>query len=172
VGAAEEAETIEAISWVPSRKKDRIEVIIEKEPILMEFITSRPNLLDQPKEMDQELRANMWSKKFWPYEELNLADTVYWYETISKCIVWKSQVVKLEKFSYSNKQSAFRTLEDQFGPFNKRFIYFENAPISGYCLAFRVKTLEKLSLPKPEGLKFPHLGWLRINERIYREWLK
>ena len=138
----------------------------------MEFITSRPRLPGSFKAMEQELRANMWRKRFWPYEELNLADTVYWYETLSKCIVWKSQVVELEKFSYDTKQSAFRKIKDQFGPFNERLIYFENAPISGYCLAFRVEILEKLSLPRPEGLKFPHLGWLHIDERIYREWLK
>jgi len=139
----------------------------------MEFITSRgyklPGSFEQ---MEQGVWVNMWTRKLWPYLDLNINDTLYWYETISSCVVWKTAVVEVERFSYDNKDKAFRKLKDKFGPFDENHPYFLKAPRFGYCLAYAIKPLERLSLPKPNELKFPRLGWLRINSDICQDWLR
>lgn len=138
----------------------------------MEFVTSRGyKILPTSKQMEQGVWFNMWVRRNWPYLELNHNDTLYWYETISGCIVWKTAVVEIDKFSYNNKSKAFLRIKDRFCPFDENQQYCLDAPNSGYCLAYTVKPLERVNLPKPTDLKFPMLGWLRINRNIYRDWL-
>jgi hypothetical protein len=138
----------------------------------MEFIASRGYELPRSfKEMEQGAWINMWTRKLWPYLELNKNDTLYWYETISGCILWKTVVVEVEKLSYNNKDEVLRNLKDKFGPLDENHPYFLNAPNSGYCLAYMVKPLKILSLPKPDGIKFPRMGWFHIDTYISRDWL-
>lgn len=138
----------------------------------MEFITSRGYKLPRsPKEMKECVWFNMWTRRNWPYLRLNTNDTLYWYETISGCIVWKTAVIEVEKFSYSRKDEAFLKIRNKFGPFDENQPYCLNAPNSGYCLAYAVNPIEQLTLPKPDGLKFPILGWLSTDSNIARNWL-
>ena len=140
----------------------------------MEFITSRAYKLPHSFEQMEQQRPwfNMWTRELWPYFELNINDTLYWYETKSGCIVWKTLVVEVEKFTYDAKDEAIRKLKNKFGPFEENQPYCLNAPSSGYCLAYTVKPLERSILPKPNGLKFPRTGWSRINSCISRDWLR
>lgn len=140
----------------------------------MKFITSRGYKLPHSFEQMEQQGPwfNMWMRRLWPYFELKTNDTLYWYETISGCIVWKTVVVEVEKSSYDNKDGAFRKLKNKFGPFDENQPYCLNAPSSGYYLAYTVKPLERLSLPKPNGLKFPRTGWLHIDSNISRDWLE
>lgn len=137
------------------------------------FITSRGyKLPDSLKQMEQQGPwFNMWMRKLWPYSKLSANDTLYWYETISRCIVWKTIVVEVEKFHYDTKDEAFLRLKNKFGPFDENQQYCLDAPGSGYCLAYAIKPIERLSLPKPNELKFPMIGWLQINSDLSRNWI-
>ena len=138
----------------------------------MEFITSRGYELPcRFEQMEQGLWFNMWKRKLWPYLELNPNDTLYWYETVCSCIVWKTVVIEVMRFSYENKDKAFRELRNKFGPFDENFPYCLNAPNSGYCLAYAIKPVKRLNLPKPDGLRFPRIGWSPINSYISCNWL-
>jgi hypothetical protein len=133
----------------------------------MEYITSRGfRLPESDEEMSGEFWFNMWQAKQWPYKELKTGDLLYWYEPPSKAIVWRTEVTEVIKFEYEDKAFAGRTLEERFGEFNESQAYFLNAPPKGYCLAFKVLPVERMDYPKPDGFKFPYLGWLRIDERV------
>lgn len=138
----------------------------------MEFITSRGyKLPDFFEGMGQGPWFNMWMRKRWPYSELNVNDTLYWYETISGCIVWRTMVIEVDKFPYNNKVEAFKRIRNKFGPFDESQKYCLNAPNSGYCLVYTVNPIERVTLLKPTDLKFPMLGWLEIDRNIFRDWL-
>jgi hypothetical protein len=51
------------------------------------------------RELEFDLRFNLWRRKLWPYEKLMKGDMLYWYETPSSSIVWKSIIVEIERFS-------------------------------------------------------------------------
>lgn len=138
----------------------------------MEYITSRGfRLPESDDEMAGEFWFNMWRSKQWPYKELKPGDLLYWYEPPSKAIVWRTEITEVTRFEYEDKAVAGRLLEERFGEFDKSQAYFLNAPSEGYCLAFKVLPVERVDYPKPEGFKFPYLGWLRIDERVERNLL-
>jgi len=138
----------------------------------MEFITSRRFILPlSADEMAERSWFNLWHRKLWPYQELVIGDTLYWYESPSKNIVWKSKVVDVDRYSYDRKKIVREKLESRFGAFDINQPYFLGAPEQGYCLAWKVMPLERMSLPKPEQLRFPQQGWLHITDEIAETWL-
>lgn len=115
---------------------------------------------------------NVWAKKRWPYNELSPGDELYWYETPSKRIVWRSRVTQVEAFPYSGLESALSHLDEAFGwRFDGNDPYFAGKPDSGYFLACEVEALERLDVPKPEGLTFNQIGWERADRSGILEWL-
>lgn len=138
----------------------------------MKFITSRPKLPLSSEEMADWLWFNMWKKPHWPIDELNTGAVLYWYESQSKTIVWKTKVVEVDRFSYDNKDEAKRKLNMRFGEFDDKQTYFAKAPSQGVCLAFKVKPLQRLNLSKPEDFKFPQQGWFSGDEKIAQVWVK
>src|SRR3712207_1696062 len=138
----------------------------------MEYITSRGFVLPaSAEEMADTFWFNMWRTMQWPYKELKVGDRLYWYESPSKSIVWKSEVVEVVRFEYQDKSVAGRELAERFGEFDKSQAYFLQAPLAGYCLAYKVLPAERVDYPRPEGFKFPYLGWLRVDEKVQRELL-
>lgn len=135
----------------------------------MEYITSRGFALpESAEEMAEAFWFNMWRAKQWPYRELNSGDLLYWYESPSKSIIWRTEVTEVARFEYEDKSVAGRVLEERFGEFDKLQSYFLQAPSEGYCLAFKVLPVERVDYPRPEGFKFPFLGWLRVDEKVKR----
>src|SRR5271166_1727344 len=50
----------------------------------MTLVTSRNYVLpDNPDAFSNGLWFNLWTKKLWPYNELEPGDTLYWYESPS-----------------------------------------------------------------------------------------
>jgi hypothetical protein len=96
---------------------------------------------------------------------------LYWYETPSKCIVWKSTIIDVYRFSYASKSDARRRLISRFGDFDESQPYFVNAPPEGYCLAYKVMSLLRVNIEKPDNLRFPQEGWRRIDEPMATMWL-
>jgi hypothetical protein len=138
----------------------------------MEYITSRGFKLP---ESDAELRDgvwfNMWRTRLWPYKELVTADLLFWYESPSKAIVWKTRVVDTDRFVYEDKAAAADRMEERFGRVDRGQWYYIKAPGRGCCLAYKVTPLQRINLEKPAGLDFPRQGWLRVDNGIAQRWL-
>jgi len=65
----------------------------------MEYIISRNfTLPTTSQEFEAGFHFNLWSRKLWPYEKFETGDILYWYETPSGCIVWKTRTVKADGF--------------------------------------------------------------------------
>jgi hypothetical protein len=139
----------------------------------MEYITSRNFTLPvTPPEMGRRGWYNMWQKQLWPYRELSVGDILYWLESKSGTVVWKTQVVDVDRFQYTDKATAVDRMEQKFGKFDRGQRYLANAPDGGFCLAYRVATIERVHVPKPDGLRFPHQGWLSVESELGRKWLR
>ncbi len=82
--------------------------------------------------------------------------------------MWRSQVVDVLRFSYRGKKEIKKKLELTAKQAAEPYVV--DAPDVGYCLAYRVKPLERTSLAKPEGFRFPHKGWLRVTDGLAQEW--
>ncbi|GEM_PF-923549 len=138
----------------------------------MEYITGRVfRLSESAEEFARPCRYNLWRAKLWPYEELVAGDVLYWYESRTGCIVWKSKVTQVERFRYRSKEEVRARLEEVFGEtFDADEAYYVKAPDHGYCLAYRVAPLERLRVPKPSNTRFPRQGWLRVEEAVTRGW--
>jgi len=135
----------------------------------MSSVTSRNYVLpDDPDAFSNGLWFNLWTKKLWPYNELEPGHTLYWYESPTKCIVWKSRVVEVLRFPYQMKKEVEQKL-------NLTIVqavqdYFVDGPESGYCLSYKVEAIEHVSIPRPEDLKFPHQGWLKVSPEVVAAW--
>jgi len=137
-----------------------------------EFVTSRGFLLpEESGEFGERYWFNMWKPRLWPYNELQVADTLFWYDSKLQAIVWRTTVTKVDRFDYESKDVARLRLIDEFEADPIDDPYFQKAADRGYCLAFRVKPLERLSLPKPDDFKFPQGGWLRCDDQDAQAWL-
>lgn len=137
-----------------------------------EFVTSRGFLLPEDgDEFGERYWFNMWKPRLWPYNELQVGDTLFWYDSKLQEIVWRTTVTKVDRFDYENKEVARQRLIDEFEADPIDDPYFLKAADRGYCLAFKVKPFERLSLPKPDDFKFPQGGWLRCEDQEAQAWL-
>lgn len=138
----------------------------------MEHITSRGfSLPESPEELADRFWLNLWHYRLWPYRELVPGDVLYWYESPNKRISWKTRVSEVDRFPYHSKDDAADRLQSRFGTFDHHQPYWVGAPKQGVCLAWKVIPLQRLDLPKPEGLRFPQQGWLRVQDDVVRCWL-
>lgn len=138
----------------------------------MKYITSRSKLPTSDAEMADGPWFNMWSKQYWPINELNAGAVLYWYESQEKSIVWKTIVEDVYRFSYNSKDEAKIKLSRRFGEIDDKQSYYIKAPSQGFCLSFKVKSLQRLNLPKPGGFKFPQQGWLSGDDKTAQKWLE
>jgi hypothetical protein len=135
----------------------------------MVFVTTRNFLLPDTSEgLEKGVWFNMWSRRMSPYNDLEIGDTLYWYESPSQCIVWRSRVVDVVRFSYQSKEEVKRKL--QLTAPQAAQPYFVEAPESGFCISYKVEALERVSLPKPDGFRFPQHGWLKVKPEVVEEW--
>ncbi len=141
----------------------------------MVYIASRKILLPSAGEtMDTHYRYNLWSKKFFPYDVLAKGGIVFWYESSDKCIEWKTVVETVERFEFRNSVDVERELTKRFGYFKSEDYsqdYFKGKNKDGFCLAYKVKTVQKLSIVKPDTFIFPQIGWMSGNHENAKLWL-
>jgi hypothetical protein len=123
--------------------------------------------------MSDEMWFNLWQKRLWPYHELQPGDDLYWYESPTKAIVWKTRVVQVEAFPYQALSEALKVMERRFGvKIDRLQPYLHGKPEEGFCLAYRVEALESLFLPKPPSIsKFNQQGWERGTRPEVAAWL-
>lgn len=138
----------------------------------MEYITSRRFELPQTAaEMRTWLWFSMWRTKQWPYRDLDEGDILFWYESPSQRIVWKSRVLRVEQFCYRSKAFAAQQITNSFGDPNVDQPYFVEAPEEGYCVVWNVEPLgERLNIAKPTGFRMPMLGWQRLGVAGAEAW--
>jgi hypothetical protein len=135
----------------------------------MEFITSRSDQMNIPQDkqgMEKNNWFNMWKRKNFPYNELVVGDILYWFNTKSQKLVWKTKVVEVNRSIYLDKKDIFSQFNDSMDT-----RYYEKRPDTGYLLHYKVHIIKKLNIPKPKGLKFPQLGWIRLDESKSLVWL-
>jgi len=138
----------------------------------MEYVVSRPYELPRRRqELATEFFFNLWGSRYWPYQLLEVGDILYWYHTTAKRIVWRSRTAEVQRFTYDDKESLAQTLTSRFAPFEQEQPYFADGANSGYCLAYKVEPLEPLDRAKPDALRFPQLGWLKVESRQVRDWV-
>ncbi len=79
------------------------------------FITSRGYSIPEDwAEFQQAFWFNMWQKRMWPYNEVGVGNTLYWYDSQSQRVVWKSEISELDRFEYATKQELRDRLIDRF----------------------------------------------------------
>lgn len=132
----------------------------------MEFITSRGfNIPTDTKEMENTDWYNMWGKRNFPYYELLDGDTLYWFDRPAQQFVWKTQVVTVDRYPYSDKSKIFERYKNSTGK-----EYYESREESGFFLGYKIKIVERMNISKPKGFNFPRLGWLRVDNEISNMW--
>jgi hypothetical protein len=136
-------------------------------------VTSRGfSLPKETGEMDGSFWFNFWMIKLWPYNELQPGDELFWYESPSKMIVWRTRVSQVEAFPYASLQIALDRLDAAFGGrLDRRQPYLVGKPNEGYCLGYRVDRSARVDRPKPEGVRFNRQGWERDDRPEIADWL-
>jgi HNH endonuclease len=137
-----------------------------------QHITSRGyELPDTAQGMEQErVWFNMWSLRLWPYNEVVAGDTLYWYETAPKRVVWQTRITEVLRFIYADKAEAAHKLTEAYGHVDTTQPYFQLAKPSGYGLAWRCRDCQRLDIPKPHHLTFPQTGWMHRSKADSAGW--
>lgn len=132
----------------------------------MEYITSRGfDLPTDPDKMESSDWFNMWERKNFPYNELLIGDTLYWFDTNAQRLIWKTKVVLVDRYPYNDKKQIFDRYKNSLGR-----QYYDSRPDSGYFIGYNVKVVERIDIPKPTNFNFPQLGWLRVDNEISNKW--
>ena len=132
----------------------------------MEYITSRGfDLPTDQNKMESFDWFNMWEKRNFPYYELLVGDTLYWFDTKAQRLVWKTEVISVERYPYSDKQQILDRYRNSLGS-----KYYESRPQNGYFIGYKIKVLERINFSKPAGFNFPQLGWLRVDNEVSKSW--
>ncbi len=133
----------------------------------MEYITSRSfTLPEDSKELEKSDWFNMWAKQLFPYKELLIGDILYWYDSTKNAIVWKTKVTEIVRFPYQSKQEIISNFKDVS---NEN--YFKTRAEKGFFISYKITVIESVSFNKPDNYRFPHLGWVRIDNQIAEKWL-
>lgn len=135
------------------------------------FVTSRgfplPATLE---EMEARSWFNLWQNRQWPYREVEEGNTLYWFDTAERAVVWESRIGRLLTFSYQTLDDARQRLRTFFGKPDLTDPYLDDATGHGYGVAYTVERLRRVQVPAPDAFRFPQLGWLRCNEQA-GDWL-
>lgn len=138
----------------------------------MAYITSRGFVLPTSADEMSRLWFNVWSKRLWPYAELQPGDILWWYESPSSRLRWNTRVTDVEAFPYDALDDAMQRLEDIFDTsVDRGQDYLLGKPDHGYCLAYSVQAVRLVDVPKPKGLRFNQNGWERDTREGVASWL-
>jgi len=132
----------------------------------MEYITSRGfELPTDISEMESLNWFNMWNNRNFPYSELVANDTLYWFDTKVKKLVWKTEVISVERYPYSDKKLIF---ERYYEPIDSK--YYKDRPVSGYFVGYKIRVIEKVDIIRPDKFKFPRIGWVSVDNENALKW--
>ena len=129
------------------------------------FVTSRSfPLPTTPEGMAERSWFNLWQNRQWPYREVEPGDTLYWFDTAERAIVWETRVGRLETFSYQTLDEARQWLRTFFGDPHLTDPYLDAAADHGHGVAYTVERVRRVRVSAPDDFRFPQLGWLRCGE--------
>jgi len=132
----------------------------------MEFIISKGRSLPKdPLGMESEHWFNMWPTRMWPYSRLIGGDILYWFDSNENRLVWKTEVVEVIRYHYTDKNKIREKYKDSMPE-----EYYNKARSSGYFLYYPIKVLEKIDIPKPDNYKFSKLAWERVDKENSKRW--
>lgn len=99
-----------------------------------------------------------------PHNGLQTGQPLYWFDPAQNAIVWRSQLLAVEKFWYTNHaQVQLRVQEPAFqlhlGNPNLNQQYFHDAPQVGHFTAFMWGCGMQMHVPAPPGFHFAYNGW-------------
>ncbi len=80
----------------------------------MAYITSRGFVLSTSVDEMSGVWFNVWSKRLWPYAELQAGDNLWWYESPTSRLRWETRVLDVEAFPYDALDNAIQRLEETF----------------------------------------------------------
>jgi len=136
------------------------------------YVTSRRFALPTSiEELAGRLWFNLWQQRLWPYREVDVGDTLYWYDPTARAIVWNTTVRDVDRFKYESKEQLRSRLHERFGEDPVDDPYYAQAANQGYCIAYKVTPVEQLNLPKPTDYGLPRLGWLQCKDPEAQAWL-
>lgn len=137
----------------------------------MEYLSSRGYpLSESAEEVSKQVSYNLWKTRVWPYREIVSGDVVYWYESVTRRIVWKSRLVDTERFSYDTKDEVRERLGKWLGHFDADEPYFVGKKESGFCLAFKLGVLERWDISAPPEFQFRRRGWCKADDSSLQNW--
>lgn len=138
---------------------------------MAEFVTSLRDA-SNPQSADRlpDEWWNVWKRRLWPYRDMMIGDTLYWYAPQKQAIVSQSEVIGVAGFPYADKAALFERLRTFFGHVDDTDAYTAAKPDKGYCLAFKVQQQARLPVARPNGHRFPRDGWLRLKPDVRRAW--
>ncbi|MEK7875947.1 MAG: HNH endonuclease [Pseudomonadota bacterium] len=108
---------------------------------------------------------NMWGNRNFPYRELLVGDILYWFNTPAQRLVWKTEVIFVDRYPYTDKRAVIDRYNNSWGS-----EYADTRPDSGYFLGYKIKVIDQLDIPKPSGSRFDRLGWLRVDNDVANLW--
>ena len=131
-----------------------------------EYITSRPERFPESQsELENVLVYNMWKKIVFPsFHNLKLGDVIYWYDSMSQEIKWKTQIISVHKMKYNDK-AEIKKIFTQL-PLKPDKKYFDKAANKGVFLGYTVQVINQLSVKLPQGFKMHNSGWKRVAPEI------
>lgn len=135
------------------------------------YVTSRGTVPESADDLAGWVWFNLWQRRLWPYKELNVGDTLYWYDSTAHEIVWETKVVAVERFEYEDKTEVRQRLLKRFDVEPNEDPNFIESADAGFCLAYKVAPVRQVRLPRPNEFKFPQGGWLRCDDPIAKTWL-
>ena len=114
------------------------------------------------------------AQKSRPFDSLRVGVPLYWYDPAKEAIFLLSQISRVEQFEYKSIGELCERLI-KLG-YNKRNpatdpYFIKNAEKRRYCVAFWVRPLQQLNLPKPSGCNLDRDGWLPSDSDGGRCWL-
>jgi predicted restriction endonuclease len=132
----------------------------------MEFIISKGSKLlpNEKQKMEDESWFNMWTKRNFPYKLLIEGDILYWLDTTKKQLVWKTEVLEVDRYPYNDKSEIWEKYKTSMSQ-----KYYDDRPDRGYFLYYRIKVLEKINIAKP-NYSFDQLGWEELDDDNKRRW--
>lgn len=132
----------------------------------VEFIISKGgDLPTDIHKMESSEWFNIYATKKMPYKMLMEGDILYWLDTTLNQLKWKSKVVNVERYKYLDKNEIWEKYHDSMTE-----SYFDDKKNIGYFIHYKIKILDSLNIPKPNGYKFDQLGWEILDDFKYREW--
>lgn len=134
----------------------------------MEYITSRGFDLPKTKsEMEKADWFNMWHGKQFPYRDLMKGDILYWYDKKEGALIWRTLITDVEREPYTDKEKIFKRFQNSLGT-----EYHKGRATKGYCLRYKFKVLERVSISKPKNYSIPQLGWIKLDNKQSQRWFK